>query len=292
MGKQVLLLLFVTTAFSDAAIAQSNAIKHRAVLIQGATFEMGLTADDIAELMQKFAVKRPEIFQDSRPKHRVTIGSFFLDKTEVTNEQFRRFVLKNRQWQKDHISPKLHNGKYLERWNGNEFPKGEAKFPVTNITWHSAVAYCRSVGMRLPTEAEWEYAARGGNENALFPWGSDQPDQAKVNYGKSEIGRPVAAGQYPPNPFGLYDMAGNVWEFLADEFQPYSSAAAIDPVGGGLLFASGSSYLAVTTRRSLRGGSYGASLVNLLVVYRDSHLPSNAVDHVGFRCAVTAEKQR
>lgn len=266
-------------------------IDNRAVLIKGATFEMGIAEEEIPELMRKFSVKRPELFREAGPKHRVTISDFYLDKTEVTNAAFKRFIDKNTDWGKERVASSMHNGKYLQTWDGNSFPRGEKDHPVVNVTWQAAVAYCRSVGMRLPTEAEWEYAATGGLKGAKFPWGNELPDKTRLNYGESGFDRAIEVGRYAPNGFGLYDMAGNVWEFLADEWQLYKDSAATNPVAGGDLFENGDSYLSVTTRRALRGGSYSAGDLNLLVTYRDSHLPTNAGDHVGFRCAASTRKK-
>lgn len=285
-------LAFLAAIISAPMPAQKNgAVSKRAVHIKGSTFEMGIADAAVPELMQKFSIKRPELFQESGPVHTVTLSDFYLDKTEVTNDMFKRFLDKDPEWKKGKISPDSHNGKYLDKWEGAKFPDDEGNFPVVNVTWQAAAAYCRSVEMRLPTEAEWEYSARGGKKNALFPWGDEVPDKSRLNYGKSGFGRAVPVGRYPPNGFGLYDMAGNVWEFLADEWQPYKAGAAKNPVAGNDLFVAGESFRAVTTRRALRGGSYGAGDLNLLVTYRDSHLPSNAADHVGFRCAASFKKK-
>ena len=115
------------------------------------------------------------------------------------------------------------------------------------------------------------------------------PDKTLVNFSQSGINATVTVGSYPANGYGLFDMAGNVWEFTADQWSTYSNTSKpqADPVAGGDRFE-GSSYLQVKTRRVIRGGSYGASPVNLRVTYRDSHLPTNAAAYVGFRCAKDA----
>ena len=112
------------------------------------------------------------------------------------------------------------------------------------------------------------------------------PDKTRANFSASEIGAATAVGSYPANGYGLFDMAGNVWEFLADEWQKYPTdlELQINPVAGGDFFLK-DSYRQIKTRRVIRGGSYGGSPVNLRVTYRDSHQPENAGDHVGFRCA-------
>ena len=266
-------------ALLAASVSAQTSLANMA-FIPGATLEMGQDAGDIPKLMEMFKVSRAELFHEETPKHRVTIGSFYIDRTEVTNAAFKAFIEKNPEWSKGKIAASLHNGKYLQQWSGNEFPPGQADHPVVFVTWYAAYAYCASLGKRLPTEAEWEYAARGGLEGKTFPWGDTLPDKALVNYGPSEIKAATKVGSYLANGYGLHDMAGNVWEYLADEWQKYPAkpTAVTDP-------------LQVKTRRALRGGSYGGGVVNLRVTYRDSHLPENAGDHVGFRCAATSPEQ-
>lgn len=249
-------------------------------LVPGATFKMGQEKSDIPKLMDFFKVDRAELFEQESPTQRVSIGAFYLDRTEVTNAQFKRFVDQSPEWQKVRIAAALHNGKYLQDWDGADFPAGKADYPVVFVSWYAANAYCTAQGKRLPTEAEWEFAARGGLEGKIFPWGDEMPDKTRANYSASEIKAATKVGSYPANGYGLHDMSGNVWEFLADEWRKYPTKSAVitDP-------------LEVKTRRALRGGSYGGGLVNLRVTYRDSHLPENAGDHVGFRCAMSSPVQ-
>jgi formylglycine-generating enzyme required for sulfatase activity len=286
------LLLLFGTAISVCVSAQidEKKTKETMVLIPGAIFEMGQGKDDIPKLQEIFKIGRAELFAEEVPKHRVKLSSLYLDKYEVTNAEFKRFLDSNPDWRKDRVPAELHNGKYLSDWNVNDFPSGKANYPVVFVNWHAAVAYCQAQGKRLPTEAEWEFAARGGRENKVFPWGDEMPDKTRVNFGESGFGAAVAVGSYPANGHGLFDMAGNVWEFLADEWAAYSgqNKLQVNPVAGGDFFLS-ETYRQVKTRRAIRGGSYGAGPVNLRVTYRDSHLPTNAGDHVGFRCAKNAK---
>jgi formylglycine-generating enzyme required for sulfatase activity len=279
------LLVVIVPLVALGQTAQKKA-KFGMSLIPAGTFEMGQRVEDIPKLMEFFKVKHVEIFQEETPQHRVKLSAFYLDKHEVTNAQFQAFVKRNPDWQKDRLSLERQNGKYLADWNGNEPPSGKADFPVVFVTWHAAVAFCRDQGKRLPTEAEWEWAARGGLSNKMFPWGDEMPDKSRANYGASGFDAAIAVGKYPPNGYGLFDMSGNVWEFLADEWAKYPATGEllVNPIAGGEQL-SGSGYLKVTTRRSIRGGSYGAGVLNLRVTYRDSHQPLNAGDHVGFRCA-------
>jgi formylglycine-generating enzyme required for sulfatase activity len=280
-------LLLLLAANSLCVSAQKK--KKGMVLISGATFEMGTEKAEIPRLREIFKVNRAELFAEETPRRKVGLNSFYIDETEVTNAAFKKFTDKNPAWRKAKIAPDFHNGKYLQDWRGANFPAGKARFPVAFVSWYAAVAYCRSLDKRLPTEAEWEYAARGGLAGKQFPWGDEMPDERRANFGASKLGAPVKVASYAPNGYGLFDMAGNVWEFLADEWSKYAetSETLINPVAGGDLF-DGDSYRAVKTRRALRGGSFGGSAINLRVAYRDSHQPENAVEHVGFRCAQTA----
>ena len=254
------------------------------VLIPGAAFQMGTDASEIPHLQQVFGIKRADLFAAEVPRHTVTVDSFYLDRYEVTNVQFKKFLDENPQWRHERIPARYHNGNYLKHWNGNSYPAEKADHPVTNISWYAAVAYCQWAGKRLPTEAQWEYAARGGLSGRAFPWGDEQVDKTRANYAGSNLGGTTPVGNYPANGFGLFDMAGNVWEYMADEWGPYPSSPQVDPVAGGNLFLN-DTFLTVTTRRVIRGGSWGGAPINLRVAYRDSHPPEGARDFVGFRCA-------
>lgn len=140
------------------------------------------------------------------PVRREQVGAFDIAETEVTNEQYREFVVAT-------------GRKPPQGWNGQEFPSGTAAVPVTGVSWHDAVAYCewlsRKTGTKveLPTEAEWERAARG-RENYKYPWGNEWNERAVQ--AESQV-RPVKSFPENKSPFGAYDMAGSVWEWVADQ---------------------------------------------------------------------------
>lgn len=217
------------------------------------------------------------------PSHEVHVADFFIDRFAVTNQDFQKFVAAVHSWNKASLGAEFHNGRYLEHWSSGEPANDILEHPVTFITWHAAVAYCDWQNKRLPTEVEFEWAAQSGSERTEFPWGDDMPRDDLVNWGDNGIDMTVPVGSYPPNPRGLYDMSGNVWQFLADPWLgayrqvPDSPAdvaeAARDP----------------DIRRVVRGGSFGASAANLRVRYRDSHRPYDAREMVGFRCARSAD---
>ena len=147
----------------------------------------------------------PEAENDEQPVHTVYVDAFFMDKYEVTNLEYQKFVLANPRWSKGRIADRYHDGYYLQRWNGNDYPSGYAKHPVVYVSWYAAMAYAGWAEKRLPTEAEWEYAARGGLDGQKYPWG-DVIDSGRANY-YSNVGDTTAVDKYPPNGYGLYDMA-------------------------------------------------------------------------------------
>jgi formylglycine-generating enzyme required for sulfatase activity len=252
---------------------------------------MGVQPKDIPSLQKIFNINNPQLFQDEIPRHTVTLRDFSIDKFLVTNAQFKAFTAENPQWPPGHLSAAVDNGNYLSHWKSSDALTSLANHPVVNVNWYAAVAYCRWAGKRLPTEAEGGFAARGGAVG-LFPWGDAPSDETRANYSASGLQTTTPVGAYPPNGLGVYDMAGNVWQFLADEWQPYSSDAQQNPIAGGNLFLTASDFLRVRTRRVIRGGSFGGNPVNLWVEYRDSHPPANAREFIGFRCAkyLTAAK--
>lgn len=300
MNERVAGLACVVVVAAVYALALSPVAAQRArdaskeALIPGGTFEMGTDAADLVRLQQVFGIKRAEVFSSEVPRHTVTLSPFYIDRREVTNAQFKKFLDRHPAWRPGNVAARLHNGNYLKHWKDGAYPEGRADHPVVNVSWYAAVSYCRWAGGRLPTEAEWEFAARGGLVGRAFPWGDEMPDETRANFSASGVGDTVRVGVYAANGYGLFDMAGNVWEYLADEWGVYTSAPQTNPVAGGNLFTVGDAFLGVSTRRVLRGGSFGGAPVNLRVAYRDSHPPEGAQPFVGFRCArpATAKKWR
>jgi formylglycine-generating enzyme required for sulfatase activity len=258
-------------------------------IIAGATLQMGINAPDVVRLRKVFEIKEAELFEPEIPKHTVTIDTFYMDRHLVTNSQFKKFIEENPFWRPDRIPSSLHNGNYLRNWETNDIPSKQANHPVVNDSWYAAVAYCQWVGKRLPTEAEWEHAARG-KLNGLYPWGDEPVDKGRANYSGTSIGTTTAVGSYPANGYGLFDMVGNVWEYMADEWGPYNSIAQRNPVAGGDLIVDNDAFLRIKSRRVIRGGSWGGAPVNLWVDFRDSHPPDGARGFVGFRCAKSLGK--
>jgi len=196
------------------------------------------------------------------PKHTATLASFFIDKTEVTNREYKRFVDAA-----GHAAPKV--------WQERAFPDGKGNYPVTDVTWQDASDYASWAGKRLPTEAEWEAAARG-RDASIYPWGNAwRTDLANIGTaGITEVGKfPEGA-----SPSGALDMIGNVWEWTSDEFKLYpgNTARLRELVGSGVVY------------RVIRGGAYDCSKKND-ASYRGYVDATKAFPKTGFRCAKSAE---
>ena len=247
-----------------------TAVPEGMVLIPAGTFAMGSNDEDADP--------------DEQPVHTVHLDAFYMDTYEVTNAQFKAFVDANPQWGKDRIADGFHDGDYLDDWDGNNYPSGKAEHPVFWVSWYAAMAYAEWAGKRLPTEAEWEYAARGGLSGKKYPGGDDEPTPADANYDWNEDTTPV--GQYPANGYGLYDMAGNVFEWCLDAYDEDFYAASDDsrnPIAGGEV----DNFTTIPTNgsRVVRGGSWLSTTYGLRVANRAWSWPPNANDWIGFRCA-------
>lgn len=209
-----------------------------------------------------------EGWEDERPQHTVYLDSFLIDKTEVTTAQYDRCVQAG--------ACSLPDTKGYACTYG---APNKQDHPINCVDWSQAEAYCSWVGRRLPTEAEWEKAARG-TDGRIYPWGNQMPSAALANFDlKAEDTTPV--GQYPSgaSPYGALDMAGNVWEWVADWYddQYYAQSTNEDPVGP----SSG-------TYRVVRGGSWDDAAPDIRVAYRSGYEPTPSTgrhDDLGFRCA-------
>ncbi len=219
-----------------------------------------------------------EADDDEKPVHTVYVDAFYMDKYEVTHAQFKAFVDANPQWRKDRLPDKYHDGDYLSE-TGNSW---EGNYPVVSVSWYAAMAYAQWAGKRLPTEAEWEKAARGGLVGKKYPWGN-----TKANYSMGgRYTKPV--GRYTPNGYGLYDMAGNVQEWCLDAYDSdfYRRSPRRNPLAGEMTRREViTNYRNVTTSRVWRGGGWANPALYLRVADRDDGAPPDANGYVGFRCA-------
>jgi formylglycine-generating enzyme required for sulfatase activity len=203
-------------------------------------------------------------YDEEQPRHRVVLDAFWIDRFEVTNQQYAEYLRATGAqaplfWNK---SERFHSGE--------KFPR----HPVVGISWFEAKAFCEWKGKRLPTEAEWEKAARGGREGLAYPWGN-VPDRARANF---EGQGTLPVGSFPPNDYGLFDMSGNVWEWVSDWFDAeyYRKSPEVNPTGPD----SG-------REKVVRGGSYVDGSGPLRVAHRHWYPPQSRYKWVGVRCAKT-----
>lgn len=224
------------------------------------------------------------------PEHEVKLPKFWIDKFPVTNAEFAHFAQKTGYKTEAEIQGGAYgfqNGEYkqfIEGLSWQSFHLAErAHHPVVLVSWNDAVAYAKWAGKRLPSEAEWEKAARGGLKGALYPWGESEPNGTQSNLAQSpsEIPPTTPVNQFSPNGYGLYDIVGNVWQWCADWYQEDIYAQRNDsniqgPAQGKLKVRRGGSWNVIQSFR-LRCANRGA-------------LPPEAVvPNIGFRCAKDAE---
>ncbi len=229
-------------AFQNANLNVKDSVEM--VLVPGGVYLMGSNSG----------------FPDQRPKHEVYINAFYIDTHEVTNKQYQKFLKET-----GHPKPAF--------W----FPDiDRPDEPVVGVKWSEASAYAKWAGKRLPTEAEWEYAARGGTIEGRFYWG-DEPDFSYANLDSFGIA-PVKS--FKPNGYGLYDMIGNVWEWCSDWYdrQYYSTSPRENPQGP----PEGKS-------KVLRGGAWYCPEHLIRIIKRYNSNPAAVSYSFGFRCVKSAE---
>jgi len=302
------------------------------VLIPGGTFDMGGDGG--------------EAQADELPKHRVQVHAFYMDATEVTNTQFKKFTdatgyittaERKPDWEifKNSLPPgtaKPHDSLLVAAsllfkqttgpvdlndfnqwwiwepgadWQHPQGPgstiNGKDNYPVVHISWDDAMAYCKWAGKRLPTEAEWEFAARGGLTNNKYPWGNEPVNEGKAktnswegdfpyrNIQKDGYTRSAPVRSYAANGYGLFDMAGNVWEWCSDfyhhdYYKEVSGKLLVDPAGPADSYDPEDPY---TKKRVMRGGSFlcnDAYCSGYRVARRMKSSHDTGLEHTGFRC--------
>jgi len=258
------------------------------VLVPAGDFSMGSTDEDIDELFELCSTKIPdcerESLEDQYPQRLVYLDSFYIDEFEVTNAQYAQCV-RGGNCTESNPSSRNRSSYYAN-------PEYD-QYPVIRVSWFDAQAYCEWAGKRLPTEAEWEKAARG-TDARLYPWGNEAPDASRLNYcdfdcrwkqfrdqdvhdGYADTS-PVGAYPMGTSPYGACDMAGNAWEWVADWYDSayYAVAPSRNPLGP-----------TVGAKRVLRGGSFENIWHVTSATYRSHELPRTRTYGVGFRCAAS-----
>lgn len=217
----------------------------------------------------EFVMGKPGNPDFDSPDHRVYLDAFWIDRVEVSNAMYAACVDAGACSQ-----PFLEENPYYGRWVYRSLP-------VVFVSWFQATEYCEWTGRRLPTEAEWEKAARGTDERP-YPWGKASPTPRLANYSESLIGEPVSVYRYPSgaSPYGALNMAGNVREWLADWFDKtyYLDSPSNNPTGP-----------ETGIERSMRSGAYDADANEIYTTSRYKHEPQSAGLSRGFRCAESAK---
>jgi formylglycine-generating enzyme len=238
MRALITVVLLLLSLSPSLLIAQAGMI-----LIKGGTFPMGST----------------DGLSDQIPVHAVTVGSFYLDAKEVTVAQYRAFCTAT--------ARSMPSAPEWGWFNNN---------PIVNVSWEDATAYASWAGKRLATEAEWEYAARGGTLTHGYAYSGSSTIGDVAWHSANSGNRTHAVGTKAPNELGLFDMSGNAWEWCSDwhDSKYYSVSPSVDPKGP----AQGSD-------RVVRGGLWDADASLCRVTYRDCYSPSSFSSVIGFRCA-------
>jgi len=277
MKTKVLLTLLCCVCAALPLAAQAPAPEGM-VLIPAGKFWMGRTMMQVVDAINV----RARDSMDDIPANNVYLNAFYLDKYEVTQTDYAKYLAAAKG-----IKAPWH-------WPQGNIPKGEEKFPIYNVNWFEATDYCKWVGKRLPTEAEFEKAARGGLDSKVYSWGDDDIDTSefrrlppassatKSGRGSPDGGGLGEVGKLPPNGYGLYNMAGNVSEWLNDwyydNYYPFMSKQNPKGPETGL-------YRSVRGANWATGGPSGDGHPAQVVFYRNFSDPDLRITTIGFRCA-------
>ncbi len=260
-GTNVLLAAFLLSGSwlllkPSVALADGNMI-----LIPAGVFTMGLTDAQLGKVKDLGgSVVRNG---NATPAHKVNLPAYYIDKYEVTNEDYKKFVEATKRTPPEH-------------WEGGNIPAGLGKHPVVFVTMNDAKAYAKWAGKRLPTEAEWEKGARG-TDGRIFPWGNRYKRRhANTDEARKGGTTPVGSFEKGKSPYGVYDMAGNVWEWTSDNYLPYPGSKHEDEFWGKERFV-------------VRGGSWYDLKSDAVTAARSKFTPPSADETLGFRCAKDAK---
>ena len=247
-----------------------------------AATDMAADSRDSGEMVRipagPFVMGSADGAEDERPQHRLDLAAFAIDRMPVTNGQFARFLNDGVQrgpekfYDVDDTDARIHRraGKWVS-------DGGFENHPVVEASWQGALAYCKWTGKRLPTEAEWEKAARG-TDGRRFPWGNEPPDKTRAQFeaGWNET-RPVASFPNGASPYGVLDFAGNAWEWVSSAYLPYPYDAR-----------DGREDLTSPQVRGTRGGGHDSSAEQLTATHRGAHVSRSfrsGHHNISFRCA-------
>lgn len=235
-------------------------------LIPSGEFIMGSNKVDTEGKGAEFGTVKPW-YLDEHPERKLSLKAYYIDLYEVTNAAYKQFI-------------DATGSRPPQNWPAGKIPPGRERHPVTMVNWYDADRYCRWKGKRLPSEAEWEKAARG-TDGREYPWGGEF-DASKANTGDTGIGDMTPVGQFESgkSPFGVYDLSGNAWEWTNDWYKPYPGSDYFsDNFGEKFKVVRGSSW---------GGTGHYAIPYFYRAAYRFFIVPEGAYPDAGFRCVKEA----
>ncbi|MBI5197073.1 MAG: formylglycine-generating enzyme family protein [Nitrospirae bacterium] len=240
------------------------------IFVPSGPFILGSDKEDKEKRAVEFGSIKPW-YLDEHPQQKIVVQAFYIDQYEVTNAQYLRFIQTT-----EYFPP--------TEWDNGVLPPGRESYPVTGVTWYDTGHYCQWLGKRLPTEMEWEKAARG-TDGREFPWGNTfDKKKAQTGYADVKDAVPVGSFEAGKSPYGIYDMAGNTWEWTQDWYQAYPNSSYTDARFGEKF-------------KVIRGGGWGGiGHYALEMYYRSAYRffadPRASFNDVGFRCAKTPVKNQ
>ncbi len=265
-------LTAVVTACGPQIETQTNAADGKTLVrVPAGDFLMGVTEAQEAELIANEGAAEGG-FNDEKPAHTVNLAEFWIDRDLVTNQQYKKFLDENPDYPVPDIAVEE-----LKAWSWDPatrtFPDGRETYPVVLVSWNDANAYCTWAGMRLPTEAEFEKAARG-TDGRLYPWGNEW-DDSKSASGRRGATEASPVGRFPSgaSPYSVNDAVGNVWQWTSTLFAPYPYDATDgreDPTAEG--------------DRVIRGSMFAFGPAITRTNLRNKIPPEEKAPTVGFRC--------
>ena len=274
-NERVLCVLFIVVTFLSACEKAPGPLPPTMVsevdgktmmMIPAGEFIMGTNRTDPENTHLKIGTVKP-LYKDQHPEHKVHVDAFYIDQYEVTNREYKKFIDAT-------LFPELPG-----HWEKGTFSEGKGELPVTNVTWREAFTYALWAGKRLPTEPQWEKAARGA-EGRLFPWG-DEYQKGWANVGIDGAKALASGGSYPKDvsPHNVFDMAGNVMEWTSSWYQPYP--------GNTYKFKKfGEEFKVLRGNGFQKGGHYFLEAYRY-TFYRTEAKLDEYFENVGFRCVIS-----
>ncbi len=248
-------------------ITEAARLRRDMKRVPGGVFLIGSDMRELQKMIKRYAWESDLVLAEV-PQREIDLEEFYIDQHPVTNAEYYEFLKATKH------RPPISWGKHI-------YPADKANHPVTTVNWHDAQAYAEWVGKRLPTEAEWEKAARG-TDGRMWPWGNEF-DITRCNIVEGGERGTTPTGKYAPSgnsPYGISDMAGNVWEWVEDFYQGYDGYEEVASFYHGWRDRYGEKF------RVLRGGSWAHYSLQARCAFRAAHLPDATNETVGFRCVV------